>query len=153
MSLSPWGITTHFLWCFDSCWGPPTEQRWHHGHGTPVPIKVDPQTASHESSRKRKMSSGSAGRKFLFAHTCQSNERKRCRKREGRGLMGWQEALVCGRNWPQRIKKKMKREKMAHKLPLAWKRSDHRNHCLHWCQNSFHPSSQHPTCKSKVVFA
>lgn len=84
-----------------------------------MPIKVDPQTASHESSRKRKKSSGSAGRKFLFAHTCQSNEKKRRTEIEDRGLMGWKEAPVYGRNWPQRIKKKMKSENLAHKLQLA----------------------------------
>ena len=134
MSLSPWGITTHFLWCLDSCWGPPTEQRWHHGHGTPVPITVDPQTASHESSQRRKMSSGSTGRKLLFAHTCQSNERKRSTEIEGRGLMGWKGAPACGRNWPQRITKKMKSENLAHQLQLAGKRSSPQGPTIvHWC--------------------
>lgn len=83
----------------------------------------------------------------LFAHTCQSNERKGNIEIESRGLMGWKEAPVWGRNCPKRIKKKRKIKNLAQSF--SWNQRDqvHRSCPLrlsHWCQNSFQPFLSNP---------
>lgn len=148
------GIITHFLWCLDSCWGPPTGSWWHHSHGTPLLIKVAHQTAACRSSRERKLSS-----EVLVESFCLPTHARGMRGKEigieEKGLMGWKEVPVWGRNWPQCIKKKIKSENLAHSF--NWKKDQvYRNHCPPrlslWCQNPFHPSSQCPEPKSSVFF-